>query len=212
METPRVEHVNAMAWLNQSSSADFYMVKLEAVKIGDSEVAALMTLIVGPSEGTKTITEEKQEIAARYGERRQFWEGLLAVANIKTPLHSGRSPTKDSWISTSAGKRGIDYNYVIRQHHVRVEVWIARGPGQDAENKQIFDTLATKKDEIQAAFGSPELDWQRLDESAACRICATSDIGGYRNPEKWPEVYQWMADHMVALEKAFRPHINALHI
>lgn len=212
METPRVEHVNAMAWLNQSSSADFYMVKLEAVKIGDSEVAALMTLIVGPSEGTKTITEEKQEIAARYGERRQFWEGLLAVANIKTPLHSGRSPTKDSWISTSAGKRGIDYNYVIRQHDVRVEVWIARGPGQDAENKQIFDTLATKKDEIQAAFGSPELDWQRLDESAACRICATSDIGGYRNPEKWPEVYQWMADHMVALEKAFRPHINALHI
>ncbi len=188
------------------------MVKLEAVRIGKSDVAPLMTLIVGPSEETKVIAEEKQEIAARYAERRQFWEGLLAAANTKTPLHSGRSPTKDSWISTGAGKRGIDYNYVILQHDVRVEVWIARGSGQATENKQIFDTLAAKKDEIQAAFGSPELDWQRLEESAACRICAASDIGGYRDPEKWPEIYAWMTDHMIALEKAFRPHINALKI
>lgn len=212
METPRVEHVNAMARLNQLPTADFYMVKLEAIRIGDSDVAPLMTLIVGPSEETKVIAEEKQEIAARYEERRQFWEGLLAVANAKTSLHSGRSPTKVSWISTGAGKRGIDYNYVIRLHDVRVEVWIARGSGQKAENKQIFDTLAARKEEIQAAFGLPELDWQRMEESDACRICAVSDIGGYRDPEKRPEVYDWMADHMVALEKAFRPHINALKI
>src|SRR6266576_3366972 len=31
---PRPEHVAAVAWLNESSSADFYMVKVEAVKIG----------------------------------------------------------------------------------------------------------------------------------------------------------------------------------
>jgi len=159
METPRVEHVNEMAWLNQSSSADFYMVKLEAVRIGVSDVAPLMTLIVEPSEDTKIITEEKQEIAARHGERRKFWEGLLEAANKKISLHSVRSPSKDSWISAGAGKRGIDYNYLTRQHDVQVEVWISRGSGQIAENKQIFDTLAEKKDEIQAVFGTPTLEW-----------------------------------------------------
>jgi hypothetical protein len=171
-----------------------------------------MTLIVGPSEDTKIITEEKQEIAARYGERRHFWEGLLAVANKKTSIHAGRSPSKDSWISGSIGKRGIDFSYVIRQHDVQVEVWIARGSGQTVENKQIFDTLLAKKDDIQAAFGEPELEWQRLEGREGCRIRATSNIGGYRDPEKWPEIYEWMSDHMVALERAFRSHINALKI
>ncbi len=36
---PRPEHVAAIAWLNESSSAAFYMVKIEAVRIGDSPAA-----------------------------------------------------------------------------------------------------------------------------------------------------------------------------
>lgn len=41
---PRPEHVAAVAWLNESSSADFYMVKVEAVRIH-----------VGPSSETKEV-------------------------------------------------------------------------------------------------------------------------------------------------------------
>ena len=52
---PRPEHVAALAWLNESSSAAFYMVKVEAVKIGDSPAAALFTLIVGPSEEARSV-------------------------------------------------------------------------------------------------------------------------------------------------------------
>ncbi|NIN67526.1 MAG: DUF4268 domain-containing protein, partial [Anaerolineae bacterium] len=47
---PRPEHVKAIAWLNDSSSADFYLLKVEAVKIGDSDPAPLLTRIVGPGE------------------------------------------------------------------------------------------------------------------------------------------------------------------
>ena len=32
----RPEHISAISWLNESSSASFYLVKLEAVRIGDS--------------------------------------------------------------------------------------------------------------------------------------------------------------------------------
>jgi hypothetical protein len=38
---PRPEHVAAIAWLNESNSAQFYMVKVEAVRIGASQPAAL---------------------------------------------------------------------------------------------------------------------------------------------------------------------------
>src|SRR5699024_4385408 len=46
---PRTEHVKAIAWLNESTSTDFYLIKLEAIKIGDSSPAPLFTEIVGPS-------------------------------------------------------------------------------------------------------------------------------------------------------------------
>src|SRR5262249_43141766 len=62
---PRSEHVAAVAWLNKSSSADFYMVKVEAVRIGNSPPAPLFTLIVGPSKETKDVGETKKQIAER---------------------------------------------------------------------------------------------------------------------------------------------------
>ena len=45
--------------LNESTSAAFYMVKVEAVRIGDSPAAPLFTLIVGPSEESKDVGQAK---------------------------------------------------------------------------------------------------------------------------------------------------------
>jgi len=163
VERPRVEHVNAIAWLNQSSSAEFYLVKVEAFKIGNSDPAPLLTLIVGPSAETKIIAEEKEKFQARHFERVEFWKGLLEVANRKTDLHAGRSPSKDNWISGPSGISGINFNYVVRQHEARVEVWIGRGSGRAAENKEILNKLLEKRDEIERAFGD-KLDWQLLEE------------------------------------------------
>ena len=38
---PRPEHVSAIAWLNESSAANFYLLKLESIKIGESPPAPL---------------------------------------------------------------------------------------------------------------------------------------------------------------------------
>jgi hypothetical protein len=45
---PRPEHVAAVAWLNASGEAAFYLIQLEAVRIDDSVPAPWMTLIVRP--------------------------------------------------------------------------------------------------------------------------------------------------------------------
>lgn len=52
---PRPEHVRAISWLNESSAAGFYLLKVEAVKIGESPAAPLLTLIVGPSEESREV-------------------------------------------------------------------------------------------------------------------------------------------------------------
>ena len=110
---PRPEHDSAITWLNASSSADFYLLKLETIKIGDSDPALLLTLIVGPSEETKAIGIQKREFSERHHIRHEFWTQLLEYAKVKTTLHATISPSTDNWISADAGKTGMSFNYVV---------------------------------------------------------------------------------------------------
>ena len=43
VSNPRPEHVQAITWLNESSSASFYLIKIEAIQIGNSSPAPLLT-------------------------------------------------------------------------------------------------------------------------------------------------------------------------
>jgi hypothetical protein len=207
---PRSEHVSAISWLNESRAASFYLLKVEAVKIGDSPPAPLLTLIVGPSEESIEVGEVKEELSERYILRKRFWTGLLENAKGKTKLHANISPSQYSYISTGAGRYGLSYNYDIRKHSALVELYIDRGSIE--ENKSIFDTLFAAKQAIEADFGGP-LEWQRLDTKRACRIAKTIDLAGYRDEESnWPEAQDIMIDTMIRLEKAFRSHIAELQI
>lgn len=206
---PRPEHVSAITWLNESSTASFYLLKLEAIKIAGSPPAPLLTLIVGPSESTKAVGKAKQEFAERDDLRRAFWKGLLEYARTKTRLHSGISPGRQSWVGTGAGRSGMAYNYVVFEHGGAVELYIDRGKDCDAENKSIFDTLHAKKTEIEKVFGGA-IDWQRLDAKRACRIRVLVEAGGYRDEDKYSEAQIAMVDAMTRLEKALKPHIQKL--
>lgn len=80
---PRPEHISAISWLNESSPASFYLLKLEAVRIGDSPPAPLLTLIVGSSETSQSVGETRREFTERHLLRRRFWTSLLEQAKGK---------------------------------------------------------------------------------------------------------------------------------
>lgn len=208
---PRPEHVGAISWLNESSSANFYLIKVEGIKIGDSEPAPLLTLIVGPSEESRQVGKKKKELSERFPIRHEFWEQLLAAAKKKTKLHAQISPNQFSWVGASAGKRGLNFNYVIRQHDGKVELYIDRGLDSDEENKRIFDIFYSNQPEIEQAFGDP-LSWERLDTKRASRIAYTIKNGGYRDSEKWNEIRTAMIDGMCRLADALKPLIKQLKI
>jgi hypothetical protein len=180
---PRPEHVGAISWLNESLSANFYLLKVEGIRIGDSEPAPLLTLIVGPSEESREVGEKKKEMAERYSLRYEFWNELLEKAKEKTKLHAQISPGQYGWVGTGAGKRGLGYNYGVTKHEGQVELYIDRGRDSEDENKKIFDELLSHK-----------------------------DIGGYRDDDKWPEVHEAMIDAMCRLEKSLKPYISKLKI
>jgi hypothetical protein len=209
---PRPEHIKAISWLNESNAASFYLLKVEGIRIGGSEPAPLLTLIVGPSEEGREVGEAKKEMAERYDIRYRFWTGLLDYAKTKTKLHAGISPSEYNWISTSAGARGLAYAYTLTKHAAAVVFSIDRGKGAEKENKAIFDQFLSAKDEIERTFGEA-LEWKSLEDTRVCRIWKQITAGGWRDdPARWPEVYAAIVDAMIRLEKALRPHIQKLKL
>lgn len=184
--------------------------KVEAVRIGESAPAPLLTLIVGPSEEGRQVGETKKELAERHHIRQEFWRQLLEKARPRTKLHANISPSNENWIQTNSGTRGLIYRYVIRQHDALVDLYIDRGTNAE-ENEAILDALAANREQIEQTIGTP-LGWQRLEGKRACRIERQISIGGYRDEEPWPELQDAMIEAMIRLEAALRPHINQLRI
>jgi len=136
----------------------------------------------------------------REAARRRFWEALLPVAAGSSDLHAHLSPNRFSYAGTRRGP--YRWNYVVGRSETRVEVYI-RGAGQD-ENNALFDALHTRKDEIEAAFGSP-LEWQRLQEQIASRIAVSFHDGGWGDESDWPRLIERAVDAMCRLYDAVGP-------
>jgi uncharacterized protein YeaO (DUF488 family) len=95
----RPEHVSAISWLNENATgADFYLVKVEGIRVDDSRAAPLFTRIVGPSEETRAAGQTKKELAERERLRKKFFSELLPVSNERTNRFSSVSPKVTSSI------------------------------------------------------------------------------------------------------------------
>jgi hypothetical protein len=128
--------------------------------------------------------------------------GLL----LKRPWHYRRGH-----LSTSAGIRGIGFNYSVNQIECGAELYIDRGKDSDEENKLIFDRLYAAKDEIEKSVPAI-INWERLDDRRASRIKITIQ-GGYRSPqEEWGLIQERQVAAMNWLERALKPHLMKLKL
>lgn len=204
---PRPEHVAALTWLNETNAARFYLLKMEAVRIGASPPAPLLTVIVSPSEEVAVVGEVRKDLDERHRTRKRWWSMLVARPDAR--LHSHIAPSNYSWIGTSSGVRGLNLNYTVHKTSCGAELYIDRGKGLGHINRQIFDELHGKKAEIEQVFGGP-LTWERLDARRACRISCPIE-GGYRSDEtKWESLQARQVDAMNRLHAALKPHMDAL--
>jgi hypothetical protein len=98
--SPRPEHEKAVHWLNETLPADtaFYLLKIEAYKIGTSDPAPLLTIVAGPSLESKQVGGQKKELAERHLMRMEFWTQLLERAKGKINLFDRISPGTNNWI------------------------------------------------------------------------------------------------------------------
>lgn len=209
---PKQEHERAIEWLNEfGPGISFYLVKIEAYKIGNSDPAPKFSIIAGPAEELEVIGEEKKEYAKRHILRKEFWTKLLDKAKEKTSLHLNITPNIYSWVGTGAGKQGISYNYVITKRYGGCEIYLDKGKGYEKPNinKIRFDKLHKYRKQIERKFGE-KLNWERLDNARASRISIRFEGAGLGDKENWERLQDKMIDAMTRMEKAFKNYIREL--
>lgn len=207
---PRPEHTKAVTWLNEATPADisFYLVKISAYRIGNSQPAPLFTIVVAPSAQAKEIGKEKQDMAERHVLRLKFWEGLLERAKqMGFTLHSNRSATKFMALGSGAGKSGLSFNYIAwTEDKTGIELYI--DTADHARNKSIFDILHNKRQAIEDKF-EEQLIWDRLDIKRASRIQYILNMGGLKSDEStWPQIQTTMIEKMKRFHAALHPIIK----
>jgi hypothetical protein len=210
------EHRNAVDFLNEFLPVDFYLIKLEAVKIeGGDKSAPLFTVLSRPTEQSRAIGKAKVEDAQRHILRREFWSKLLEKMNISsTSLFTNRATSQENWISAGAGRTGISYDFVITNKYARVEIYLnyldSKLNFEDKQkiNKTRYDLLFKNKKHIETIF-KDKLVWDKMEDKQASRISYQFDAD-VRKKGNWNEVQEKLVDRMIRLEKSAKKYISKL--
>ncbi len=155
-------------------------------------------------------TEEKSAQVtkkSRFKLRFEFWDlALESFRAQESNLFQNISPSKDHWLSAGSGVSSCPFSLIFSKVEVRVELGLLRSNRN--ENKKLFDLLFSMKDEIESKFGA-KLEWRRMDEKKSSKIQYARSFDGY-NKENWPEMIDWLTEHMNRLEKALKGPLNQL--
>ena len=186
-EESKQNHQKAVEWLNDNVSDDthFFLVEAEILQIDDSKPVPRFNVIVEPndwSKVSKSIARNDPYAEANYA----FWSRLHQVAAGRSGLQVGwRNPTRRYYMLTSIRIRGAHIAAIKtsrnkgqieqRKYKIGMEFFIP-------SNKDIFDQLHDKKEEIESGLGY-QLDWQRLDDKKASRILFLEDSPGTEDAE-----------------------------
>ena len=201
------ELTTSVMWL-RDRAIDIRCVRLKPYRLEDGRVLMDIQQLIPLPEATEFQTRigvkrqaERKEGVERHDLRFRFWEGLLARAKDRNPVHANRSPTRDTWLSGSIGVTGFSIVYGLRQHDSGVHLWIDN-------NKDAFDALKAQAEDIAEAFGSP-LTWKEEEGQLGRAIIYRQD-GGYRSPiEEWERIQDELIDAMLRLDRVMRPRVQA---
>jgi hypothetical protein len=164
-------------------------------------------LMIGISEKEKEEHSAERGQARRFALRTEFWHKTLeALHQAGVDLYSNVGPGKDHWLSAGAGIAGVHYSMIFGKDEARVEFVLSTGTKE--KNKVLFDYLYSRREELQKSFGA-RFDWRRLDEKKVSDIVFRQSFDGYER-DNWPQMIEWLVDHMQKLQTTFEPEIPNL--
>ena len=212
VEDAKPEHHRAIEWLNANvKTCLFFLVKIQVFKIKDSEPGAQFFLLSGPDENITAVGKIKEEDSEKEKIKFNFWSSFYEKLKIKSNIYENTAPKGRTYMTVSAGIRGIGLSVAASNKSAQVEIYIDRGKEEGKEvNLKIFKELEKNKEAIEKEIEN-KLEWERLDGSRACRIKIKSNLGGFKDEETWDDIHEFLVNHVIKFESAFKKHIKTLN-
>ena len=202
----REEHRSAIEWLNNNtnSNVNFFLIEIHAYKIGNSDNAPMFQVIEQPNDFIKNnkSTNSSDTMNKSQSQRVEFWNQFNNVLVERGKPFNVRKATTDHWYNVAIGTSDahIDITLVNKDSVIGVELYIT-------DNKELFDKLYQKKDEIEADLGL-ELDWRRLNNSKASRIVTFIKGLNFDDHSNYNELMNKTIDLAVLIRDTFKKYIN----
>ena len=202
----REEHRSAIEWLNNNtnSNINFFLIEIHAYKIGNSDNAPMFQVIEQPNDFIKNnkSTNSSDTMNKSQSQRLEFWNQFNNVLVERGKPFNVRKATTDHWYNVAIGTSDahIDITLVNKDSVIGVELYIT-------DNKDLFDKLYQKKDEIESNLGF-KLDWRRLNNSKASRIVTFIKGLNFDNHSNYNELMNKTIDLAVLMRDTFKKYIN----
>lgn len=197
----RDEHASAIEWLNKHTDDEisFFLMEVHAYKIGDSDPAPQFKIIEQPNDFVKIVkaVSKNTDMNESQKNRLEFWTQFNEVVDSKGKPFNKRKATTDHWYNVAIGSSdaNISIDLVNKEHKIRVSLWIS-------DNKDIFDALLRRKDEIEEALGFG-LEWNRLDNKKASYICTYIKGLDFKKQDNYPMLMEQIIDLVLKMRNVF---------
>lgn len=203
------EHRQALDWLNHRSGDDteFFGVVVELWKIDESRPAPHFRVVSAPNDWQKSNVKIRTtgESSPQQELYRTFFQHLIDTLREEHKFTGARKAQPQSWYSFSAGHaQRVRYGANFHREGARVEVYIDNGDHD--WNKEIFDLLFDRREEIQSAIhGDLEWNWDRLEARRASRISVERSGNINDDQATLDEIHEWMVKNLLEFKRVFGP-------
>lgn len=199
------EHRAAIEWLNNNTNNDinFFLIEIHAYKIGDSEPAPKFEIVEKPNDFVKSSKKSFNggEINKSQGERLAFWEQFNQVLISRGKPFNLRKATTDHWYDVAMGtsEAHITIDLINKNGCIVVECYIS-------DNKELFDSFAEHKDEIESNLGF-KLEWHKLEDKKASRIKYIIPGLNFDDHSNYDELMNKTIDTAVKMRDVFKKYM-----
>ena len=196
------EHQQAIDWLNENTDEkiNFFAIKMEVWKIGNSEPAPKFHIISKPNNWTKSVKQSVQKSVLTDTKLLQlkFWDGFKQYAEDNNLNLRLRKTYPQHWYDLSFGRTDCHISLTInsQKKELACEIYI---PNSKETFKQFFDNKEQINNQIN------DLEWMELPTKKASRIKKKTK-GDLKREEKWNEYFEWLGRTAIEFQDTFNKY------
>lgn len=196
----RDEHRQAVEWLNAHTDdgCSFFLVEIEAWRIGDSSVAPRFNVVESPNEWAR-VEKAKSGLTPIRRLQLDYWQAFRDAALSNFEFSKSMRPQKarpQHWMTVHIGssRYSLSPQILVQQCKVGIEVTVI-------EDREFGKIVFEHQGELEEILGVKAVPY---DASRTCGLRFYEQGWDLNDRDRWSEYIAWQLDAAVKLRSAVR--------